>query len=199
MPTLRAIIFSILALFIFQGAYGQPGNPQTKKFSVFEKLNYPVYETDDSLTIAPNPNVSIEEHYGYPPGAYPVRAACTINNKTPLQLCKATMQDDTLVIRIVDKSPNSYYELKVSIAGKSFNTLYSFSYPETAERYEVFPTDQLLVLNRNSFVSGEEIRGFINFRGTGHTQPENHSEWNSKDDYVPSDYVIRGPFRAVIQ
>ncbi|MEM1000749.1 MAG: hypothetical protein AAGN35_27085 [Bacteroidota bacterium] len=182
-----------------QATYAQPGNPKTKTFSVFEKLDYPLYGVNDSLTIVPNPNVSEEENYGYPPGKYPILADCKVNRKVSMQLCRAQIVGDTLFIRIADKAPSSFYELKLMVTDQSFNTVYSFAYPESDEAYLVYPTDQLLVLNRRKFAIGEEIRGFINFRGTGLLEPNAFGEWDSKEDYVPSDYVIRGPFRAVIQ
>lgn len=199
MPTLRAIIISILAMFLLQGAYAQPGNPQSRQYSVYKKLDYPLFATHDSLSITPNPNVSEEEDFGYPPGRYPVMADCKVNNKTVLHLSEARIKNDTLFINIVEKSPSYFYSLEIFILGDSFQTKYAFNYPESEDPYEVFPTDQLLVLNSSKFASGDEIRGFINFRGTGQVHTKGHGEWNSKEDYIPSDYVIRGPFRAVIE
>jgi hypothetical protein len=186
-------------MFLLTVAHAQPGNPQSRQYSVYKKLDYPIFSNADSLTIIPNPNVSEEEDFGYPPGRYPTMANCKVNNKTVLHLSEARLKGDTLIIKIVEKNPSYFYSLKISILADSFKTKYSFNYPESEDPYEVLPTDQLLVLSSDKFSQGDEIRGFINFRGTGQVSTKGHNEWSSKEDYIPSDYVIRGPFRAVIE
>lgn len=199
MAALRIHVCFVLAMFFLQGAFAQPGNPFTKSYHVSRKLDYPVFDARDSLVLATNPNLKAEINEEFPPGKYRIESSCKINGKAPLRLCRADLKRDTLTIRILDKSPTINNVLTIKIAGKEFYTLFSFSRPDSESPYHIYPTDQLLLLNKGNFRTGDEVKGYINFRGTGVLKPEDFEDWDSKEDWVPSNYVVRGPFRAVIQ
>jgi hypothetical protein len=106
---------------------------------------------------------------------------------------------DTLIVSLFRADRYYVAELEIKLWNGEFSTTYRFGTRAGGLAYVVVPTDQVLVLEKADWQPGEQITGYINFRGTRWEQKLASRPWKSGTDWVESTYVVRGPFKIIIR
>ncbi|MEM7036944.1 MAG: hypothetical protein AAF570_08200 [Bacteroidota bacterium] len=187
MAQFRYLFLFFSGLFLGQALLAQPGSPRFQKVHFVKSLDARLSNAGDSIHNALAEN-------GTNPDKYPVTADLSLNGKETMHFSQAYMVEDTLRIRIYEKTPAFDHEVLINVVGERFHTTYAFQYPDSGKRILIQATDQVLLLNSGLFSSGNVIHGRLNFRGALVWDPVALFSWNSRDSWMESSYLLKGDF-----
>jgi hypothetical protein len=181
-------------------AHAQPGNPTVRNYYIVSEV--PAAQEIPSGQTAINPDsairlgtdsISVSGRVGW-------NADCKDGGKgAVMRLARARFRGDTLVITIFRPEKIYVHELEIRVWGHEFRCDYRMTTRNGLSTVDVLPTDQVLVLQKSRFNTGESISGYVNFRGTLGRNVRPDMPWDTRMDWVESDYVVRGAFRVRIE
>ncbi len=178
---------------------GQPGKPSVRDFVTVDAVPSAqaigvaelVLPTDSAFTLSSDGfNVA---------GEMSQNANCKDGSANWMKFGKARFRKDTLLVTIFRLDRQYVHQLQIKIWKGQFLTTYVIKARNGMSEVSVLPTDQVLVLEKINFVQGDEVTGFVNFRGTRWEGKPGGRPWESKRDWIESTYVVRGPFKIAIE
>jgi hypothetical protein len=168
--------FIILVCFNFV-AYSQ--QYKWSKFSVDGKKTFHIESENEVVDLS---------MFNEPPDT--IRASLVVNNNSlnTIVFTKARREGNKLVVLIHDTNEAYHHEFEISIVKDKYFTHYKFLVSgESDDEGLIIPHESSLVLNSCKFKRGNEIRGYIQFKGKC-AMPCNE-EWITVD----------GNFKAIIK
>lgn len=181
-------------------AHGQPGNPTVRNYVIVSEVPSAQAIPQGKSVIPPDSAYFLGWDSLKVEGNLDWNAACKDGKKEAMShLAKARFRGDTLVVSIFRNDRLYVYELEIKVWRQEFICSYRIIPRTGMSAIFVVPTDQVLVLEKLRFDRGDTVTGFVNFRGTKGRNVRPDMPWDTRKDWVESDFVLRGPFKARIQ
>ena len=190
----------ILYLWVIAGsAWAQPGKPSIHHFVTIGEISAVGSIPEGTITLSTPSAFYLGDDSLIVKNVLNENAQCKDGSIEIMSYGKARFLKDTLIISIFRWNDSIVNELEIKLWKGEFLTQYFIHQRNGYPNVKVLATDQLLVLEKNQFDQGEYITGFVNFRGSQLAQKAIGHPWNAKKDWVESKYVVRGPFRILIE
>lgn len=199
----RLLGFWAAALLLLWGmpCLAQPGSPSTRMYETVDRLPAGWKIEEGTSLIPPDSAVWLLPDSLKLSGELPWNADCPIGKRgSAFHVAKARLHEDALVITLVRVQRDYIDQLDIWVwEGEEFRCGYSRRARQGLSSVPAFTTDQVLVLEKTKFASGNTLRGYINFRATQAHTVHPDMPWDTRKDWVESELVVRGPFKVIIE